>query len=173
MANVDKPHGFRILGTLGGGDSARTREYNVASANSVIGIGDLLILTTAGVVDRAAASATQIVGVACQAKAASAGGTILVCDDPNVILEAQTDDGTGTSTAAADLFGNANFVVADAANGISKMEIDEDSQNTTATLPLKLIGLYPDPNNAHGEFNRLMCIINNHVYKSTGVDGLT
>lgn len=172
MANADKPHGFTILGTLHG-RTPSVREYPVAAANSIIGKGDFVMLQTAGVVDRSAATDTQIVGVAMAPKAASAGGTLLVCDDPMVLLEAQTDDGTGTCTAQTDMYGNTNFVVADATYGMSRMEIDEDSQTTTATLPLKVIGLYPDPNNAFGEFNRLLCIINNHVYKSVGVDGLT
>jgi len=173
MANVDRPHGFTIIGSLSGGEVGRGRSYPLAAANSIIGIGCLITVTTAGVVDRSAASDTQIVGVAMEAKAASSGGYVLVCDDPMVVLEAQTDDGTGTCTALTDMFGNVNFVVTDATNGLSNMEIDEDSQTTTATLPLKVIGLYPDPNNAFGEFNRLVCIINNHVYKSVGVDGLT
>jgi hypothetical protein len=171
MANPDKPHGFRPLSSTSG-EPNRTNEYNVAAANSIIGIGDLLVLTTAGTVDRAAVSATQIIGVAAQAKAASAGGTILVYDDPDIRLEAQTDDGTGTGTDAADLFGNFDIVVTDATNDQSNMEIDESSGSATATLPLKTIALYPDVENEHGEFNRLICIINNHVLKSTGVTGL-
>jgi len=135
MANPDRPHGFRPIGTISG-EPLRTREYNVAAANAVIGIGDLVILTTAGVIDRASATATQIVGVAAQEKDASSGGTCLVYDDPHLLVEAQTDDGTGAATAAADLFGNADFVVTDAVSGISRMEIDEDSQAATSTLPL-------------------------------------
>ena len=171
MANVDRPHGFRVLGTLGGGE-LRLQEFPVAAANAVIGTNDLITLQTAGNVDRAAASDTQIVGVAMQPKAASTGGYLLVCVNPDVILEAQTDDGTGTCTALADMFGNIDFVVTNAVNGVSRMEIDESSQANTATLPLKIIGLYPAVDNAFGEFNRLLCTINNHAYKSLGVTGL-
>ena len=51
-------------------------------------------------------------------------------------------------------------------------EIDEDSVNTTATLPLKALYLYDVVDNAFGEFNRVVCCINNHVKKSLGVTGL-
>lgn len=172
MANPDRPHGFAVIGSLSP-YAARTREYNVAAANTILGKNDLVTATTAGVIDRSAASDVSIVGVVQQPVAASAGGQAQVCDDPLALVEAQTDDGTGASTAATDLFGNADFVVANASNGVSQMEIDQDSQDTTATLPLKLIGLYPVSDNAHGEFNRLICLINNHLYKSTGVAGLT
>lgn len=172
MANTDRPHGFTVLGALHGGPPS-IREYTLAAANTAIGKGDLVTLTTAGVIDQSAASDTQIVGVAMASAAASSGATIPVCDDPLVLLEAQTDDGTGTCTALTDMYGNCNIVAGAATYGMSRMEIDEDTQAATATLPIKVIGLYPVADNAFGEFNRLLCIINNHVYKSTGVTGLT
>lgn len=167
MANVDRPHGFTVVeGNL------QTHEYPVAAANSVIGIGDLVILTDAGTVDIAAAGATQIIGVAAQAKADSAGGTILIHDDPNIRIEGQMDDTVTTGAALAGMNANYNIVVTAATNGRSNQEINEDSDATTATLPLKALYLYPVSDNAYGEFNRIVCSINNHVLKSVGVDGL-
>ena len=172
MANPDRPHGFRPVATPSG-TPARTNEYNVAAANTAMGIGDVVVLTTAGVVDAGAASATQIIGIAAQAKAASSGGTMLVYDDPDLLVEAQTDDGTGAATAAADLFGNIDFVATAPSNDMSRMELDESSQADTSTLPFKLLKLYPVSDNEHGEFNRIICSINNHVLKSSGTTGLT
>jgi hypothetical protein len=167
MANVDRPHGFRpIEGNL------VTHEYPVAAANSVIGVGDLVVLTAAGTIDIAAASATQIIGVAAQAKAASAGGTCLVYDDPDILIEGQMDDGVTTGAALAGMNANFDIVATAATNDQSNQEIDEDSDATTSTLPLKALYLYPVVDNAYGEFNRIVCTINNHVKKSTGVTGL-
>jgi hypothetical protein len=172
MANVDRPHGFKPIGTLSGSE-LKTRQYNVKSTNAKISINDPVIFDTTGTIDKAATSATQIVGISAQSIAASTGGTCLVYDDPNLLVEAQTDNGTGTCTAAADLFGNVDFIDTASTTDLSIMELDESSQTTTATLPFKVIALYPVLDNAHGEFNRLVCTINNHVYKSTGTTGLT
>ena len=75
---------------------------------------------------------------------------------------------------------NADFVVAAATNGISRMEIDESSGATTATLPLTIVRLYGaddgtgiSGDNQFGEFNRLEVKINNHVLGGgTGADGI-
>tara|TARA_R100000501_G_C2626202_1_gene119844 strand:- start:720 stop:1226 length:507 start_codon:yes stop_codon:yes gene_type:complete len=167
MANTDRPHGFTVIE-----GNRSTHSYPVAAANSVIGVGDLVVLTAAGTIDIAAASATQIIGVAAESAAASSGGTILVYDDPNILIEGQMDNTVTTGAALAGMNANYNIVATAATNGTSNQEIDEDSDATTATLPLKALYLYPVPDNAYGEFNRIVCSINNHVKKSTGVDGL-
>jgi len=165
-ANSDRPHGFKVIGTMSGGMPARSEEMKLAVANSIIGVGDLLTIA-AGYVDRSAASDTEIVGVAMEAKAASAGGDILVCTDPGVILEAQTDASSGAGpadlNAQASMTYNADFVVTDATNGLSRMEINQDSGATTNTLPLKVIGLYPVLDNEFGDYNRLIVTINAHA----------
>lgn len=169
-ANKDWPHGFRpVEGKM------RIREYTLAAANSIIGFGDLIVRTNAGLVDRGAADAVQIVGVAMQARAANAGAvattaSILISDHPDTIYEAQVDD--DTVDAQTDLFLNYNITVADASGGISQMEIDGNTQNTTATLPIRTIGLFRDPKNALGAQVRLLCQINNHVYGSLGTTGI-
>jgi hypothetical protein len=162
MANVDKPHGFRPIRALYG-THGQTNEYSLAAANSEIWPGDVVERTADGVVNLASAASVQIVGVAAEYKAANAGGTIQLYDNPGQIYEAQTDNGTGTATVQTGLNLNADFV-ATAGSGRSLMEIDENSAAATATLPLRLIRLYPDPENALGEFNRLEVMFNNHVY---------
>lgn len=171
MANLDAPKGFRPIYAIGG-QHGRTNKYALAAANTIIGIGDLLCRTNAGVVDRAAATSVQIIGVAAEAKAASSGGYILVYDNPDQVYEAQTDNGVGVLTAQTDMNLNADFVVANATNGVSRMEIDENSGLGTATLPLVVLRLWEETNNAFGEFNRLEVRINNHVLQSLGTTGI-
>jgi len=168
---ADAPYGFKPVRHLTGGE-IRTESLTLTAANAIIGKGDLLSIAADGTVDRAAAADTTIVGVAAAPAAASDGTTILAYIDPNIVYRAQTDDGTGTLTAQTGINLNADFVVANATSGISRMEIDENTGATTATLPLKVLGLYNSPSNAFGEFNELEVIINNHIHKSLGVDGL-
>jgi len=168
---TDRPMGFRPIYALGG-QHGRTNKYVLAAANAIIGVGDLLARDANGAVDRAAATSVQIIGVAAEAKAASSGGFILVYDNPDQVYEAQTDNGTGTLTAQTGCNLNADFVVANAVNGISRMEIDENSGNTTATLPLVVLRLWDEPNNSFSEFNRLEVRINNHVLQSLGTTGI-
>lgn len=163
-ANVDNPHGFRPLRCLGGGEF-RIEAMPLAAANQIIGKYDLVDFTNAGVVDAASAASALIAGVAMEAKAASSGGTILVLTNPDVICEAQCDDGATVLIAQTAMYLNADFIdTAAGADGMSNQEIDESSGANTSTLPLKVIRLFPDFNNAFGEFNRLEVMINNHAF---------
>ena len=178
MANTDKAHGFRIIGRIGGG-SLRLRKYTLAAANTAIGKGMIVQMTNAGTVDIGATGmTTTLLGIAAHYCAASKGGTsdpyVLVYDQPDLVMEAQTDDGTGTGTAQTAVGLNAEIIVGslDSTTHESTAEIDEDSVANTSTLPLGIIGLYPDPKNAFGEFNRLLVIFNHHKYKSVGVQGI-
>lgn len=168
MSNRDTPMGF--LPSYCWSGRIVPKAYELAAANTIIGIGDLLVRTADGVVDRAAATAVQIVGVAAEAKDASSGGSILVWDNPFIVFRAQVDD--ATVNAQTDFNLNYDIVVADAVNGRSQMEIDGSEQAVTSTLPITLIGLYPDPRNSLGEHVDVLCIINNHVYKSLGTTGI-
>lgn len=169
--NVDRPRGFRPTRTLDG-SPITCNSYPVAAANTAMGIGDVVVRTNAGVVDIGAASATQIVGIAAEAKAASAGGYMLVYDNPMTCFAAQTDDGTGTATAQTACNLNINFVATASSGGMSRMELDENTANTTSTLPFTLLRLYPAPGNDLGEFNVWEVCINNHVLKSLGTTGV-
>ena len=163
MVNIDAPLGFRpVRGPF------RTNEYTLAAANTIVGVGDLIIATTAGTVDRAAATATQIIGVCLSIAAASSGAKILVNDHPDTIYMAQMDDdSSGSGTVLTGVFGNYDIIVGNASNGLSIMEIDESSLATTATLPIKVLKLWAAPDNAFGAHVKVECIINNHVYKAS------
>ncbi len=178
MANKDAAHGFKPIGRIGGG-SLRLRKYTLASANTAIGKGQVVQMTNAGTVDIGSTGMTiTTLGIAAHYCAANKGATsdpyILVYDQPDLIMEAQTDDGTGVATSQTAIGLNAEIVVGgvNSVTGQATAEIDESSAANTSTLPLKIIGLYPDPSNSFGEFNRLLVTWNHHMYKSDGVQGI-
>ena len=99
----------------------------------------------------------------------------LVCDDPNALYEVQ-EDSVGGNIALTDGQKNVNFIVA-AGNttfGLSGMEIDSSSVDTTATLPLKLMGSIQEPGSSLPDTNAKWVVkINNHQYGShTGTAGV-
>jgi hypothetical protein len=112
-----------------------------------------------------------------QYKAASAAVKYaLVCDDPDVLFEAQADD------AGVDLTDiGANFAItsagANTTTGMSTQEIDGSSGAVTAALPLTLMEAVNRPDNEHftsggvlGFANaRFLVKINNHQYRSLGL----
>ena len=170
MANIDRPHGAIPLYRMGGGNIS-VSYYDLGASNAIIGIGDFMERETTGVIDRAEATDKQIVGVSAESAGASSGGgidsalsdQIAVYASPDIIYVMQGDGVTDT-IAAADLGLNIDFVVANAVNGISQMELDSDSEADTATLPLNLIRLYRHPNNAFGANGRFEVKLNNSVY---------
>ena len=140
MANIDAPHGFKPVRKIGGGCMTASR-YSLSASNGSIGIGDLLIIDTNGVITgRSAASPADgtVLGIAAEAVDANSGGTMLVYDDPSIVFEGQTDDGTGTSTAQTCVGANINVVNTAPSNGISQQELDESSAAVTAGLPFKV-----------------------------------
>ena len=176
MANNDNPNGFQPFMNPGGSGKPFIFEFDLGASNSIIGIGDPLTQTS-GLVERAAAS-DELVGIAAEAKAASAGGKIKVWCDPMQFFVAQTDDGTGTATSVGAILANINFVVTDATSGYSNCELDESSATTNAALPFKILRLSPEYSgasgaaNAYGEFNRFIVKINNHMLQGgTGTVG--
>lgn len=169
--NRDAPHGFKPVYAIYG-EHGHQKKYVVATTHTIIGEGDLIETVNDGTVRKATASSTSIIGVAAHPLAANTGTELSVYDNPGQVYEAQTDDGTGTLTSQAGVFLNANFIDTATTTKNSIMEIDENSGNTTPTLPLKIMGLYPISSNAFGEFNRLEVMINNHIYGSLGVNGL-
>lgn len=99
----------------------------------------------------------------------------LVCDDPNALYEGQ-EDSDGGNIAVSDGQKNVNFVVGSGSTsfGLSGMEIDSSSVNTTATLTLKLVSgaMYPGASlpEANGKW---IVKINNHQFGShTGTAGV-
>ena len=194
MANKDAPFGLRPIRMIGGGDFTGGQDrFDVASGYTTsLYQGDLVEPLTNGTIGRKAAGETDpVLGVfnGCrytnpttgtptwantyqQPIAASDIYAFVVCD-PNVVYEIQADDTFPTT----DLFGNFDIVdnspVGDTSSGISHVELDVTTGNTTATLPLKAIGISTDADNSDtaSANTNVVVTINNSVF-SGGTDGL-
>lgn len=99
---------------------------------------------------------------------------VLVCDDPEIIMEAQADDDTST-IVATQLMANFNVVATagTTTTGVSNMQVDSNTGATTNTLPLQLVGFPNRVNNEVGVLNQKVLVkFNTHQYKATtGVTG--
>jgi hypothetical protein len=169
MANTVMKRGLVPVGTVSGAPySGAARVYSVAAANATaIFVGDLVTAATTSqtvngvimqdVVQGATGDVFQgvVVGVlpdtstSLPYRAASTLRRLLVCDDPNVLFEAE-DVATGTPLAAADVGLNVNVTVGTGSTvtGYSGMELDNSTEATTNTLDLKLVAV---PNRADND----------------------
>lgn len=198
MANVDKPNGFRPYRYLNGApyNGAFTKYVVPAADGTALFVGDLVKISGTGdtatglrtVVQAAAGDACIGVVVGFEVdpaslnvpiyRAASTRRIVYVADDPNLLFEAQ-EDGVTDPLEMVDAGLNVNFVVAagSTTTGASGMEIDSDTENTTATLPLRLIEAVQRADNelvtAGQEWTRWVVKINNHqLGSSTGTAGV-
>jgi len=188
MSNVDRPNGFRPVMHINGNPyTGGYRKYFSASDN--LAKGDLVEAdgtgSAQGYPSCGRAEASDVIqgvvvgwevnpdGLENNYHVASAVYAVFIADDPDLILEAQSDDGT---LVVADVGQNVNFVVAalDTTTGASNMEIDGDTGATTATLPLKIIQFVDRIDNDTSSANhRLLVAFNNHKFKGgTGTLGL-
>lgn len=161
MANRDQQVGFSPYGR-----PLRQREYIAAA---VIYPGDLVKLTSAGLVDRCAASDPSC-GVAAS-YASGSGVKVNVYDDPDQMFECQADD--ATIDAQTDINLNYDIVVGSPNTTYKRsgMQIDASTQATTAALPIKVLSVSPRIDNALGSLADVVCKINNHQL-STGTGTL-
>lgn len=90
-------------------------------------------------------------------RAASTNRIALVPADPNTVYECQEDADT-TPIAAASIGLNVSYTTTalNTTTGQSKMELDSSAVNTTATLPIKIIGLVKSPDNAFNTLGTLL-----------------
>jgi hypothetical protein len=94
-------------------------------------------------------------------RAASTAAYVLVCTDPHMLYEIQ-EDSVGGALAAADVGLNADFIVA-SGNSYSKRSgvmLDTSTKATTATLPLKIMGIAQKPNNVIGANAKVLVKLN-------------
>ena len=89
-------------------------------------------------------------GAAANQSAANATDMILVCTAPDAIFEMQ-EDGDTDPLELADVGANIEIINGgiSATTGISGMELDSDTHNTTNTLPFRLLGLVQRPDNEY------------------------
>lgn len=199
MANTNKVNGFRPVRYLNGAPwNGQANKYVIPAGNGTATfIGDLVKADATGddagyqtVIQAAASNAVLgvIVGMEVtpgsldtpQYRAASTRRVVWVADDPNLIFEAQ-EDGDTDPLETTDIGLNINVVVGagSTVTGASGMQIDSDTAATTATLPLRLMGVVQRPDNenvlsAGGQaYTRWEVKINNHqLGSSTGVAGV-
>lgn len=182
MANANTPFGLKPIREAGSApfNGGVNMYYHPASDATALYIGDPVVKNgsadAAGVpgVTRGAASSAltgAVVGFVPDGVvdiagygAASTAFYVLVADDPNQEFEIQ-DDGVGGALAAADIGLNADIVAASgsAYTKRSGFMLDTSTKATTATLPLKMLGLVQSPNNSFAANAKVRVRINNHT----------
>ncbi len=168
MANPSAGFGLRAVRRFDGAAlSFQITEREIAYNNShTMGTGDLVKQLNTGYIDAYVASDATVLGVflGCSYFSAAVGRTIWspiwnaptiastlkvkawVIDDPNVVFDIR-----GSATAAitiADVGANADIVVGtqNAITGQSTSLLNTAAMDTTATYPLRIVGLASYPN---------------------------
>lgn len=193
MANPTGGFGLRAVRRLDGAAMSFQIETNQIAYNNAntFGTGDLVIRLSTGFIDKYAASGAVVLGVfmGCKYFSAPVGRTIwspiwnapsiasnliveaYIMTDPNLVFDIR-----GSATAAitrADVGANADVVVgtANAITGQSTTTLDTSAMNSTATFPLRIVGLasFPEVDNTLAS-NIAQVVLNTQVYKSnTGI----
>lgn len=199
MANIDAAFGLRPIGKVGSGvQNMGTTMYTIEdNYNTAIFKGDH-VLQSGGYVIKGTASGATILGVfnGCfyidptskkptysnyypgsinVTSAGSISGSTnidaYIYDDPYMLFEAQCD---GT-LAKTDIGKNTDTVLTTGStvNGLSKNEIDDSTEATTAGLQVKIIGITKDPENddASSANANWYVMFNEHVKLGTGITG--
>lgn len=199
MANVSRVNGLHPFRYLNGAQyNGAMNLYFIPSGNaSNVFVGDPVKADTTGDTAAAGGKATgiqsvvpaaagdAILGVVMgfavdptnlntpQFRAASTGRYVLVCDDPNVLYEVQTSNGT----LAIDQVGlNASIAAAagSTATGSSGVTLDVATAATTATLALKIMSFSQKVDNDNTSANAKVVVkINNDQFGAgTGTAGV-
>jgi len=194
MANTNTRNGFKPVMKLDGSPwNGKGRPYYKAAGTTVTNdlfIGDVVTYSDtghtnglAGVARATAGTGNAILGVVVGFDKqpdhperdwmdGADAGVVYVCDDPNVIYEAQADE----AVAVTAIGYNANLVKTAAGSrttGCSGDELDGTVANTAAHQ-FKIVG-FPDrsDNEINATYNKVLVIPNNHVFKGgTGTVGV-
>lgn len=199
MANISRVNGFRPLKYLNGAawNGQATLYFIPSGDGTATFVGDLVKLETTGdpaasggnaygvgsVIQAAATNAVvgAVVGFlplqtnlnSPQYRLASTGRYCWVVDDPNVLFEAQTSNGTAV---LGDVNNNCNIAVAagSTSTGQSGMTIDIGTVANTATFPVRIIQFSQRADNdTTAAAAKLVVKLNNHqLGSSTGVAGV-
>ena len=195
MANIDAAFGLRPIAKVGSapGGTTGTTKYSIAdNQGTAIFTGDPVKYKNDGTVEVATAGdASCGVFMGCfytdpttskptfrnhfPASLSPGDAIAFVADDPDQLFIAQQDS-DGSNLVAADLNLNADLVfgTGSTTTGMSGVEIDSSSKNTTATLQVRLIDFYDTPSNDATANNSILVVkINNHQLGShTGTAGV-
>ena len=195
MANIDGAFGLRPIAKVGSapGGTTGTTKYSIAdNQGTAIFTGDPVKYKNDGTVEVATAGdASCGVFMGCfytdpttskptfrnhfPASLSPGDAIAFVADDPDQLYIAQQDS-EGSNLVAADLNLNADLVfgAGSTSTGMSGVEIDSSTKNTTAALQVRLIDFYDTPSNDATANNSVLVIkINNHQLGShTGTTGV-
>tara|TARA_R100000388_G_scaffold14029_1_gene11513 strand:- start:1 stop:588 length:588 start_codon:yes stop_codon:yes gene_type:complete len=195
MANIDAAFGLRPIAKVGSapGGTTGTTKYSIAdNQGTAIFTGDPVKYKNDGTVEVATAGdASCGVFMGCfytdpttskptfrnhfPASLSPGDAIAFVADDPDQLYIAQQDS-DGSNLVAADLNLNADLVfgAGSTTTGMSGVEIDSSTKNTTAALQVRLIDFYDTPSNDATANNSILVIkINNHQLGShTGTAGV-
>jgi hypothetical protein len=190
MANVSRPNGFRPVKSKSGAPyTGMANLYFIPSTDgTAVYIGDVVKLAgsadTAGTAPtvQLASAGDGVVGVVVgflpnladvsvvgTARAASTARYVWVADDPNLVFEAETSNGT---PAAVDIGLNINHAVGtpDATMSRSGATIDVGSKGTTSNLTFKTLGFVARVDNEVGASAKMLVSINLHQHATGGGD---
>lgn len=161
MANVDNPHGFKVLGHLHGAPTNYRVSMYRKEASVILGLGDAVVL--AGSASTAGTNSADATGIATVTRAAGASGTItgvvvgfhhdlgstspaykthymaaadtgyvLVCDDPSALFSIQEDSDT-VNLAVTDVGEGVDLITAANANSTTGYSVFEIDSSTSPT----------------------------------------
>ena len=195
MANIDQAFGLRPIAKVGSapGGTTGTTKYSIAdNQGTAIFTGDPVKYKSDGTVEVATAGDPSCgVFMGCfytdpttskptfrnhfPASLSPGDAIAFVADDPDQLFIAQQDS-DGSNLVAADLNLNADLVfgAGSTTTGMSGVEIDSSTKNTTAALQVRLIDFYDVPSNDATANNSVIVVkINNHQLGShTGTAGV-
>lgn len=103
--------------------------------------------------------------------AASGAGYILVADDPDVVMEVETSNGTPAATDVGLNISHANGARTSSTT-TSPATIDFGTEATTSTLNFNLLGFVQRVGNEIGASAKMLVRFNVHQYKSVGTTGI-
>lgn len=184
MANVNAPNGFRPVRHLSGG-VIRQNEGKIASGlGSNIFTGDLVVLKNDGYLDKAAAGDVNCIGVFAgvywtdtdgtprfekrwptgQTTLGSADAKAMIYDDPHIVYEAQV---TGAALAQTHIGNNADILATAGSTTTAQSAHSIDLSSPGAgTAQIRIMGLVNRPDNELGNYARVECLINEHLFRA-------
>lgn len=196
MANVSRVNGFRPVKHLNG--SPYNGQFNIytllAADGTATFVGDLVKLSGTADATGAYASVAQaaagdaVIGAVVgfipdysnlnapgQYRLASTLRYVMVADSPDLIFEAEADNG-GAALAITDVGRAVNILVGagSTTTGQSGMQVDSSTAATnTSTFPLRIMGFSPRVDNEIGNYSKALVMINAHQYTSgPGIAGI-
>ena len=196
MANTSRVNGFRpVKHVTGAPYNGQFNTYAVLAADgTALFVGDLVKLSGTASAEGLASIAQAAAGDAVigavvgfvpdysdlnrpgQYRTASTLRYVMVADAPDLIFEAEADNG-GAALAITDVGRAANVLVGagSTVTGQSGMQVDSSTAATnTATFPLKIVGFAQRVDNeVGGSFSKVLVKINAHQLTSgAGIAGI-